>query len=147
VFFISVSASNIISQLIFNLGLSLRRNLRKTAVRTRNLYNQKSVTEASTSRSKRLSGRKTKQEVSKLLEAAALPSYDNPSLIDTEHLIEDHPNPEPRCSHAQDLNYEAKYSEILDKYRVSNNNCYSWQKKKLHKIFKTVNCTYFGFFY
>jgi hypothetical protein len=32
-------------------------------------------------------------------------------------------------------------------YRVSNNNCYSWQKKILHKIFKTVNCTYFGLFY
>jgi hypothetical protein len=26
-------------------------------------------------------------------------------------------------------------------------NCYSWQKKMLHKIFKTVNCTYFGLFY
>jgi hypothetical protein len=32
-------------------------------------------------------------------------------------------------------------------YRVSNNNCFSWQKKILHKIFKTVNCTYFGLFY
>jgi hypothetical protein len=98
----------------------LRRNSKKTAVRTRNLYNQKSVTEASTSKSKRLSGRKTNQEGSKLLEAAALPSYDNPSLIDTEHLIEDHPNPEPPSSHAQDLNYEAKYREILDKYNDLN---------------------------
>jgi hypothetical protein len=25
----------------------------------------------------------------------------------------------------------------LRTYRVSNNNCYSWQKKNLHKIFKT----------
>jgi hypothetical protein len=32
-------------------------------------------------------------------------------------------------------------------YRVSNNNCFSWQKKILHKIFKTVNCTYFALFY
>jgi hypothetical protein len=35
----------------------------------------------------------------------------------------------------------------LRTYRVSNNNCYSWQKKNLHTIFKTVNCTYFGLFY
>jgi hypothetical protein len=27
-------------------------------------------------------------------------------------------------------------------YRVSNNNCFSWQYKKLHEIFKTVNCIY-----
>jgi hypothetical protein len=32
-------------------------------------------------------------------------------------------------------------------YRVSNNNYFSWQKNILHKIFKTVNCTYFGLFY
>jgi hypothetical protein len=87
---------------------------------TRNLYNQKPVTEASTSSNKRLSGRKTKQEVSKLLEAAALPSYNNPSLIDTEHLIEDHANPEPPSSHTENLNYEAKYREILDKYNDLN---------------------------
>jgi hypothetical protein len=90
--------------------------LKKTAVPTRDLYNQKPLTLDNTSRSKRLSGRKTKQEVSKLLEAAALPSYDNPSLIDTEHLIEDHANPEPPSSHTENLNYEAKYTEILDKY-------------------------------
>jgi uncharacterized membrane protein YagU involved in acid resistance len=29
----------------------------------------------------------------------------------------------------------AQYAAI---YRVSNNNCFSWQKKILHKIFKTV---------
>jgi hypothetical protein len=110
----------------------LRRNLKKTAVPTRNLYNQKPATEASTSRNKRLSERKTKQEVSKLLEAAALPS-----LIDTEHLIEDHANPEPPSSHTEDLNYEAKYREILDKYNDLNKK-YSLLKTSSNKKDKKI---------
>jgi hypothetical protein len=35
--------------------------------------------------------------------------------------------------------YEIEYSYFfyINIYKVSNNNCYSWQKKILHKIFKT----------
>jgi hypothetical protein len=68
------------------------------------------------------------------------------SLPAPHHLVEAPPHRAPRRLGSLESG-RAPPGAYNTCYRVSNNNCYSWQKKNLHKIFKTVNCTYFGLFY